>query len=373
MRLRVGILTLHLHVNYGGIVQAAALTRFLQDNGYEAILLCKVPERSTLSNLMRFILRLIPGQDIRNVRSNAQARSKHYDFINRFIPKRTRSLKNSIQLARAVRSNKIGAVIVGSDQVWRLSYHQDNNSMAYFLDFAEPQIKKISYAASFGTSEWTHFDKVHEVTKLLGHFDAVSVREQSGVKICQETFGRLDCELVVDPTLLVDPNFYAEAAAPAGLTSPNVLTYLLDESETRLRVVETVKSVIGPDVGIRALSPYGSAEKVSISEWLRAFMDADFVVTDSYHGTIFAILARKNFITIGNPHRGIDRFLTLLGKLGLKERLVLDDHLENVVSLVTTPIDYAQVDEILRILRRRSREFLLEALGDPQGFDALSK
>lgn len=365
MSFRVGILTLQLHVNYGGIVQAAALTRFLQDNGYEPVLLCKVPERGMLSNLGRAILKRIPGQDIRGVRSEEQVKARHYGFIDRFIPQKTRPLQNAEQLARAVKSKNLDAVIVGSDQVWRLAYHQDNNSMVYFLDFVKAGIKKISYAASFGTSEWPHPDKQERVAELLKRFDAVSVREQSGVEICQETFNRQDCKLVIDPTLLVDPAFYAEAAAPApaGNKSPYILTYLLDESQTRVRMAETVKAKLGSRYQIRAISTHGSAEKVLIPDWLRAFMDADFVVTDSYHGTIFAILARKNFITIGNSRRGLDRVLTLLSKLGLEERLVMDDDAENVSNLAIAPVNYAPVDTVLAALRDQSRNFLLGALG----------
>lgn len=362
MSLRVGILTLELHVNYGGIVQAAALTRFLQDNGYEPVLLRKVPERRMVSNLGRAILKRIPGQDILGVRSEEQMKARHYGFIDRFIPQKTRPLQNAGQLAQAVKSKNLDAVIVGSDQVWRLAYHQDNNSMVYFLDFAKAGIKKISYAASFGTSEWPHPEKRDRVAELLERFDAVSVREQSGVQICQQTFNRQDCNLVIDPTLLVDPAFYAEAAAPAGNKSAYILTYLLDESQTRVRMAETVKAKLGSRCRIRAISTHGSAEKVLIPDWLRAFMDADFVVTDSYHGTIFAILARKNFITIGNSRRGLDRVLTLLSKLGLEERLVMDDDADNVSNLAIAPIDYAPVDTVLAALRDQSRDFLLGAL-----------
>lgn len=365
MTTRIGVLTLHLHINYGGIVQAAALYRLLQNYGFEPVLLRKEPQRSFVSKIARTILRSVPGQNFRNVRSGERARAKHYDFINRFLPERTGPLENAGQLARAVASRKLDAVVVGSDQVWRLEYHQDDNNMVYFLDFVtSAAVKKISYAASFGTSEWTHPDKRDRVTELLGHFDAVSARERSGVTICRETLGRADCQLVVDPTLLVDPAFYTEAAALPGATmAPTVLTYLLDQSETRLGVGETVKATLGNHYRIRALSPYGAAEKVSIPVWLRAFMDADFVVTDSYHGTIFAIISRKNFIAIGNPRRGLDRFLTLLGELGLEDRLVMDDGVGHVADLAKAPIDFDRVNTRLEALRMQSSKFLLTALG----------
>lgn len=362
---RVGILTLHFHVNYGGMLQAAALYRLLKDEGFEPVLLRKEPENlSPFKRLIRNLLRVIPGQNIGGVRARAKARSTHDPFLRRFIPNSTRPCHNREELRLAVEQWRLGAVVVGSDQVWRSEYHQDSNYPVYFLDFVPAGVRKLSYAASFGHSEWRYPEWLEEVSGLLADFDAVSVREQSGAVICRDTLGRDDCHLVLDPTLVVDPVFYSEAAAPARLKSQHSLvTYILDQSEGAEAIRASVETAMPDTCTTTSLSIGWEGEQPEVGEWLRAFMDADFVITDSYHGTIFAILFGKDFIAVGNKDRGLDRFTTLLERLDLTDRLVLGHDPARIASLVSRPINYEQVNERLAASRKTSKAFFSSALG----------
>lgn len=101
---------------------------------------------------------------------------------------------------------------------------------------------------------------------------------------------------------------------------------------------------------------------IDVPGWLRAFMDADFVVTDSFHGCVFSIIFKKNFIAILNEDRGADRFTSLLDQLGLRDRLVTNPTSEKLRELAMQPIDFAPVDAKLKELRARSAAFLQEAL-----------
>jgi hypothetical protein len=360
----VGILTLHLHVNYGGILQAAALYRLLKDEGFQPLILRKEPEnRSKFGRTVRNLMRRLPLQNIGGVRARALARAKHSPFMKRFLPNTTSACHNEDELREAVARYGLDAVVVGSDQVWRFEYHQDSNYAVYFLNFVPSGTLKISYAASFGHEHWQYVDKTEEVSALLADFDAVSVREESGVEICRATLGVAECRLVLDPTLVVDPALYVEAAAPPRTKScQGLVNYVLDRNEGSELAQRHVEAALPEAYRTTLLSIGDEQRQADIGQWLRTFMDADFVVTDSYHGTIFSILFGKNFIAFGNRDRGLDRFTTLLDQLGLLDRLVLDHDLSKIVSLVQQPIDYAAVNERLDLLRKLSRELLIRSL-----------
>jgi hypothetical protein len=363
---RVGILTLPLHVNYGGILQAAALYRLLKDEGFDPVLMRKEPENAgTAKRLIRDLLRAIPGQNIGGVRQRAKARKTHEPFVRRFMPNFTAPCHNRQELRAAAEQWQLDALVVGSDQVWRSEYHLDNHYPVYFLNFVPRGIRKLSYAASFGHSDWRYPDHREEVSRLLSEFDAVSVREQSGTVICRDVLGREDCQLVLDPTLVVDPAFYSEAAAPAlSKSQPSLLTYVLDQSDIADVTTVAVGQALPGNYATTSLAIDWNGTQAEVGEWLRSFMDADFVITDSYHGTIFSILFGKQFLAIGNRDRGLDRFTTLLDALSLTDRLVLDANPERIAPLVNRPIDYFEVNDRLTALRRRSRDFLLSALGN---------
>lgn len=213
---RIGILTLPLSINFGGIMQAVALSQFLTAKGYEITLLDKRRPMSRLQRLAMFFLERIPFQNIKGIRRTSQTRKLHSGFIGRYITQRSPVLRTERALAHAVDRYDLDAVIVGSDQVWRMDYLQDDGYKEFFLSFvASPDIRRIAYAASFGTQEWPHADRTPAVSKLLERFHAISLREKSGVDLCSETFGVSSCEHVLDPTLLIDPQFYLAAAGPS--------------------------------------------------------------------------------------------------------------------------------------------------------------
>ena len=370
--MRVGILTLHLHNNYGAIIQAAALYRFLEDHGFEPVLLRKEPEnRSKIGRIIRNFLRHVPFQNFGQVRAREKERARHYPFIRRFIPNITRPCHNSRELKAVSDQYRIKAVVVGSDQVWRPEYHFDDNSVAYFLDFVAKPTLKLSYAASFGYTDWEHPDLKHKVSDLLADFDAVSVRENSGIEICRNEFGRLQCELVLDPTLLVDPRLYAEAAAPPQhRLEPSLVEYILDRSYNSEIACQSVKDALAGKYETTTISVEGEGKKVDIEHWLRAFMDADFVITDSYHGMLFAIIFDKQFIAFGNRKRGLDRFTTILDNIGIRDRLILDYDRTKIQELIAWPIEYDELKPRLSKFRELSEDFLLRNLSRtsaPQG------
>ncbi len=362
---KIALLTLPLHHNYGGILQIVALYTFLKANKFNPIFLNNRPARGIKGRLAEAILPWIPGQNFHGVRDAETKRRLHRAFINKHMPNRSSVLRTSNDFSRFVSQNDIDAVVVGSDQVWRLQYHYDNEHMIYFFDFLETtqSTKRIAYAASFGHENWIYSDHTKRVTSLLKKFDHLSVREERGQFICEKEFDQKAVELVLDPTMIVDDTFYQDIVKTVEISKNEYrLNYVLDQSEATLSTLQAVSRQYQHinSIDVKEYSP-----NVDIPKWLAYFKNSNFVVTDSFHGTVFSILFKKNFITIGNKDRGLDRFKTLLGQLGLLDRLITDQNHNVALSKLNEPIDYSSVSTRLGALRAHSKEFLLRAISTP--------
>ncbi|WP_428410152.1 polysaccharide pyruvyl transferase family protein [Hyphococcus sp.] len=361
--MKVGILTLPLHNNYGGMLQAAALYAYLSETGHQPVLLSKKFAKPYHVRLAGQVLRAIPGHDIGGTHSMEQERARHYPFLRAAMPERSPILHTLNDLQNYVRRAGLDAVIVGSDQVWRPDYVGEEDTRVFFLDF-DASARKIAYAASFGKSVWTRPERLPEIRRMLNDFDAVSVREVSGAELCRTELQRERCAVTLDPTLLVDLEFY-DRIAPNGnaAAEPYVLNYVLDPAPAMQAAGKEALGAVGGGRKEKTISLDDGSKTVTVPDWVNAFRGADFVVTDSFHGTIFSVLFGKPFVSIGNAERGLDRFTSLLGQLGLENRLVLNGDPESVRKIAATPVDYAPMRDKLAVLRTRSANFLAEALG----------
>lgn len=389
MTKRVGLLTLPLLTNYGGILQAAALYQYLTALGMEVVFLERALRKSRAHGVGLALVGLVPSALLssRSVKEgDAEDRSLHTrlkrlrrvkdhlpkiraqrPFIHRFIPRRSGPLYSSQEMRHAVSEFGLEAVIVGSDQVWRPDYLLEGALSDYFLGFAEgTPARRVSYAASFGHGAWRFPDRTAEVSRLLSGFSAVSVREASGVEICRDVFGRGDAVQVLDPTLIVDPAFYDRLADAPTVKSGKVLVeYILDFDLGNPTIGNEVAASLWDDTySVRSLILDSERSPLGIGGWVRAFMDADFIMTDSFHGMVFSILFKKNFIVIVNHKRGADRFTSLAGLFGLEDRLIDGTSRSQALEIAARPIDYDSVSARLDTLRERSRAFLRKALED---------
>ncbi len=360
---RVGLLTLPLHSNYGGIIQAAALYALLQEFGHHPVLLRKAHNRVWWKRAIVEVLKWLPGQNLANFRNQHLKLQRHAKFIDEFLPGKSRLCYSDLELKAECDRLGVDTVVVGSDQVWRLDYIDDGFYDSYFLSFLEgSMVRRISYAASFGTDRWTDEYKVAAVSRLLSGFSAVSVREDSGIALCAEYFGCEGVAHVLDPTLLIDRSFHESvvAALATGRAERGLYAYVLDGSAATLAVVEAVQRSERLSKVIVAAPEVDLAGYVNMGEWLCRFRDAEFVVTDSYHGMIFSIVFEKQFVAVGNIVRGLTRFKSLLTLLGLQDRLI--EAVEGEVHYPSGVIDYVVVNQRLAELRRDSRDFLAAAL-----------
>ena len=268
------------------------------------------------------------------------------------------------------------AYIVGSDQCWRPRYSP--NIKNYFLDFASEQkdIKRIAYAASFGVDEWEFNDTDTAVCRdLLSHFDAVSVREETGVDLVSTYLARQDAIHLIDPTMLLTTEKYQDIINHENTVKPggNLFHYVLDKTGYKDRFIHDVASKMG-------LTEYDSMPKkrlgladvtnsnakdfafISPAQWLRGIQEAAFVITDSFHGTIFSILFNVPFVTIANPERGLARFSSLLKMFHLEDRLLTEPSWNAMESASFGNIDWNDVNTILFRERSKAVDFLQEHL-----------
>lgn len=361
---KVGILTFHFANNYGAILQAYALKEVLLRMGYDVIFINRYYKPCFLKRLY-INFRVGYNSKERNWLDFAKSRDKLIQPVTPYYSSYDASLKINYQ--------NYHAIITGSDQVWRYSF--SHIGYGYYLDFVtNPSIRKVSYAASFGNKEWTENNAVTENIKgLLYKFSAISVRETSGVEICKNIFG-VNAKHVLDPTLLLDSFDYTDKIlnnyVPERDYSHFVVSYLLANNQVPevMRKLNYFANSNGCQfmdlyfIDSANTNEYGILNKVHVrlEEWLYAIKTAKYIVTNSFHATVFSILFKKQFVVLeSNGHRS-SRISSLLNSLSISGRYVT---LENIsAEQLRNEIDYSTVYKRLSTLRTSSYGFLKDAL-----------
>lgn len=376
--MKIGIVTLPFNWNYGGILQTYALQQALKDLGHEAATINRDTvltsfKLKVLLIIRRSILRIIGKKVIVRpwpTKTEEKIIRQHTDkFISENIAT-TYLLKSEADFKNLANYN-FEAFITGSDQVWRPKYSPVlENHFLGFLD-KKSTVKRIAYAASFGVDNW-EFTEQQTVScrELAGLFNAISVREDSGINLC-EKYLNVKAEQVLDPTMLIIKEKYIELVEAENLVpfSGKLFNYVLDISPEKSKFIENVAKRLGlvafsstarsfRDLGRKRLN---ECIFPPVTKWIRGFMDAEFVITDSFHGTVFSIIFNKNFIAIGNATRGMTRFTSLLKIFGLEERLILEIN-DRALQIADSPIDFNKVNKILEKERDKSIAFLKNAL-----------
>ncbi|MAR00210.1 MAG: hypothetical protein CMI00_06685 [Oceanospirillaceae bacterium] len=377
--MKVAVLTLPLHTNYGGNLQAYALMETLKLLECEPLFIRRAKERRSLKSWCVILLkRFIKCLKVRSFESllpefkesRETPFTNYYSeiFIKDWIIPSSVPIRSSGQLADVILESKMDAVIVGSDQVWRPSYAP--NIYDYFLGFLSENksIKKITYAASFGTRDWL-FDtlQTERCSHLLREFDSVSVREDSAVTMCQERFGVI-ARHVLDPTMLIPLSLYRNVVTDKDLVKYNYssISYVLDEADDVGRLMDHIDNYFNGEL-IRINSrienkdaPLVERIAPSVSSWLASFMNSEYVVTDSFHACVFSILFNKKFFVYCNPKRGKSRFESLLKMFDLESRMI--SSIEDFDGIVEQEIDWSGVNQQVSLERENSLSYLRGAL-----------
>lgn len=372
--MKIGILTLPLHANYGGILQAYALQTVLEREGGDIV---KVIDKSLYWNAGPFkrahvylkrISRIIRG---RKVNFFAE---RNADALRRIIGVNTEKFienhvhRMTVKEYSDVSPGEFDAIVVGSDQIWRPEYFFGDIRDGYLAFARNWKLKRVAYAASFGSDEWEYSEEMtRDCAGLLKMFDAVSVRESSGVTLCKRHFGA-DAVHVLDPVMLLDAEDYLSMVSGWNLSQqdavktrpPFMAYYILDMSEEAEHFMDKHSKSAGLDavnINSRYEDPQAPVEErvqPPVESWLKALSQAEYIVTDSFHACVFSILFRKPFAVVKNVSRGAARIHSLLDMFGLQDRLVSMD----MKKLPSTEIDYGRVYARLAELRQMSMDFL---------------
>ncbi len=347
----IGIVGWWYNENYGGTLTYFALNRILKSMGYSVLMIEK------------------PSGDP-NYKPN-------YSTIPR------RFAKKYYNISKNYHPNKMGVLnglcdtfISGSDQLFS-PYLWEYSGPPYYLDFAAPNKNIISYASSFGNSYEGSEKFKMTVSYYLHRFNSLSVREDYGVEIMRDNFG-LDAKKVLDPVFVCDPTEYDKLIeqSTVEIKEKYFASFILDPDEQKRNSIVYIGKQLGlPYVNlIHAMDFEQNTKKLGlenvkanadIEDFLKYYKNAEFIITDSFHGTCFAIIFRKPFISIANKQRGTGRFISMLGELGLEDRMVYDASEIQKRPELLQPIDYLKTESILRTLKDDSYNWLKNAIAHP--------
>lgn len=331
------IVTLTGGYNYGSVIQRWALQNFLKKNGYNF----KVFD----FDFMRYMSKKVGDRTV----------------VEKFIEKNLDTENFVPQKAK-----RFDRYIVGSDQVWRDFFGEWDKFGNFFLSFlGEKKAKRIGYAISFGFDKWSEPYTIPKekarISNYVKKFDAVSVREKSGIKLVEELGN--EAVHVLDPTLLMRAKDYSKLIDKSQYkkeyTAP-LFYYILDFEPHKMEIIDKISKVKNMDVA--GIIPTDGKQLVSPEIWLKGFRDSKMVITDSFHGTVFSIINHKPFYVFTNKKRGNARLKELLDMLGVADRLIFAEDIN--YDELNENIDWKDVEKRLDALRKHSGDWLLNALKD---------
>ena len=372
--MKIAILTLPLTNNYGGHLQAWALQRFLRKEGHNPILLdirgsdekmyhFMIPFKRSLSSIIKFL----PGKKDYHYFDYRKYQELNFQQFRDTELVKTKTIYRKYQLKTLFEKENFDAIVVGSDQVWR-KWKMIPLDL-FFLSWLHSDIKRIGYAISYGKDKWELTDdETKKYYRLAQFFHGLSMRESEGVRMTKEFLG-LDSELVLDPTMLLDVDDYKLIMNNSSNHITNrLLYYILDNTNKKKEIISLCSEKMNysafevmPKVRwFDAMKKYPKTDYIypPVQEWLSSFYTASFVVTDSFHGTVFSIIFNKPFIVLGNQYRGLSRIFSLLKVFGLQNRLVDNFEKDSVLNIINNPICWNRVNQIRELWKMKSLDFI---------------
>ncbi len=359
--MKIGILTFHRADSYGAVLQAHALQQAVRSLGHECdIIDYRNPVIDGVAQVKTIRQAASPKEALKIAVNNTlfgKVRATRHKKFEEF----RRQMGLSLPYDRAtipLANDRYDKFITGSDQVF--NYNLTGGDHSYLLDFA-PAEKRCAYAPSFGITSIndTHLDAYQTV---LRDYALLSAREQKGADLVRELTGREDCPVVLDPTMLVE-NDYWRSITPKNDLGSYVLVFQLNPVPEAVAFAQKLADSRGAKLYIMTQSArnalkgkLGRGSYISDAgplDFLSLIAGAQCVVTDSFHGTALSICFEKPFFTcVAGGSKVGSRLENILELLGLKDRLL------SPATDPEAPIDYVAVKEKERALRARSLEVL---------------
>ena len=368
--MKIKTITCHHVYNVGASLQAFALQHYLESIGHETeIIDFKPPYLSRHYSLRavnskrydRPVLRLLylAAKFPRRLKALRSKKKQEFDEFRKNYLKLTKKTYHSNEELKED-CPAADAYIAGSDQIWNPLF-ENGKDPAFFLDFVNNG-KRIAYAASFAVDGLPKDLTYRQfVTEKLSQFDAVSVREKSGVKIL-ESLGLVG-EEVCDPVFLLSSRTWEETINTAGSPPKYVFLYDFDNSPLIASLVKTLAEKQG--LRIKSYFSCSYAEQSDESgplEFLNNILNAELVISNSFHATAFSLIFHKDFLVIGRKEAINSRMKDLLENLELEDRFIESEkELSSQLNQVR-PIDWEKIDRLLAEQITKSKAFLQNAL-----------
>ncbi|MGL5435348.1 MAG: polysaccharide pyruvyl transferase family protein [Lachnospiraceae bacterium] len=338
-------MTFAKELNYGAVLQAYALQEKLASYGEVNILNYDMKKSSFLKAGLKqkIYLALTFIKTKKKERKFRQFFDKHYRFSAKVD-----YLSQVSELAK-----HYDHLFVGSDQVWNKDITKTDSDL-FFLNFETGPAKKNSYAASAGKSNLNQED-LESIKMALQNYNKISVRESS----LKDALGNKQIDVVIDPTLLLTQNEWCEKLQLENNPGEYILVYDLQRNQKLISAVNDLTKETGlPIVHFGYFNRYEgktkSAATASPKEFLSLILNAKYVVSNSFHATVFSLIFEKQFVSILSKSRGV-RQVDLLKSVGLEDHILED---QDILALLEQSIDYDQVRRIVKKNREHSLSFI---------------
>ena len=384
---KIGLVSVH-NPNYGSMLQTYALHTYLNMNGIdnEIILYTKKKDWKQFVRLFNIPLVIMKGRVVyrdiycklfhKDIAKQLDVRiQKFNDFKNTYFKfSRNHIGWNDLKTA----NQDYDTFIIGSDQVW----NPINTGTGFFnLLFTEDCKFRISYASSFGTSSVPSSQR--KITKyFLNRIQCLSTREKAGVKIIKDLTGR-DAHLVCDPTLLIDKKCWDRLKGDEPIVKDKyIFCYFLgnnpphrefankfkEKTGYKLVALQHLDELVLSDLSFADFKPFN----VGPAEFVNLIANAEYVLTDSFHGTIFSLLYRKQFFTFSrfesaNKASTNSRIVSLLDVVGVKGRYIKAT--ESIDDCLHRTIDFDNAHQRILVMQKDSRKFLADSIEQSQSYD----
>lgn len=359
---QVGIITFHRAHNYGAVLQAYALQKTIETLGYnisffdyqheEIEKVYRLFPALGKENIINYLKRLV------NTGLDFNRKKERYKAFNKFID-------SNFKLSDSKILQNFDVVVLGSDQIWNPEYTNGYVDTHFGRHRNLNSKKIISYAASLGQSN-LEGEELAEFSEKLSIIDTLGVREDSLKEMIVSECPARDVEVNLDPTLLLDKSDWDSICDDRVINEPYVLVYEVKYNDLTKSAIEFIEKNYGLKAIILSARTNYKIPKEYITgasplQFLSLFKYADFVITTSFHGTVFSVINNKPFITLAFGDHTDVRSKSLLSKVGIDCRII--DRIEDF-SIVEEPINYEYANNKLKELRQESINYLIKCLSE---------
>jgi len=367
--MKIALITIHQSNNYGAVLQAYATKKILSK--YGTVETINYDNKFLLHHLdmFRFALSI---RGLKMLTHDILRFPYRYKAVSRF----RNFVKDNMNLTKKLTSqelaegkvNDFNLYVCGSDQIWNPKIVNPDIKVdpIFFLSFAPKKSKKISYASSIGSYVFSETEK-NQIKNLLKDFTMISTREIDGQKKLSEILPNKEIYHVLDPTLLLSKDEWIEKL-DIKITNQSYEKYILLYTVPRTSLIKKAVEYFATKLELKVIAidqmffPITKVDKhiknAGPKEFIELFANAEFIITDSFHGTCFAINFEKQFVSI-SPGKSANRIKSLLSKLDIEERMICD---ESEFDKLPLNFDYSHISKKLSSIREESLYFIEESI-----------